>query len=217
MKKLTRVLEGLCKERGWILSSVDEAGEGEHKVIRWLKKMATKGDTCIVYGLDADLILLNMLVSEIKGLSIFLLREKQEFGSASASAAAVAAEQEYTFMNLDEFKRRMGITNYQDIVNYVALMTLMGNDFLPHSLTHKLNDDGHDCVLTEFREMKRSGHWLVVEDKIEIGILGQLCKRWSGDEGARMEKMIRGKREQAGRGVGRGMDPSEALPLEWDV
>jgi 5'-3' exonuclease len=120
-------------------------------------------------------------------------------------------------MNLDEFKRRMGITNYQDIVNYVALMTLMGNDFLPHSLTHKLNDDGHDCVLSEFREMKRSDRWLVVEDRIEIGILGELCKRWSSDEGARMEKMIRGKREQAGRGVGRGMDPSEGLPLEWDV
>ena len=215
MKKLTRVLEGVCKERGWILSSVDEAGEGEHKVIRWLKKMGGKGDTCIVYGLDADLILLNMLVSEIKGLNIFLLREKQEFGSVAA--VAVATEQEYTFMNLDEFKRRMGITNYQDIVNYVALMTLMGNDFLPHSLTHKLNDDGHDCVLSEFREMKRSSHWLVVDDKIELRILGELCKRWSADEGARMEKMIRGKREQAGRGVGRGMDPSEALPLEWDV
>jgi hypothetical protein len=102
-------------------------------------------------------------------------------------------------------------------VNYLALMSLMGNDFLPHSLTHKLGDDGHDCVMDELREMRRGGRWLVVEDKIQYDVLGTLCKRWSVDEDARMEKMIRGKRQQAERGVGRGMDASEALPLEWDV
>jgi 5'-3' exonuclease len=120
-------------------------------------------------------------------------------------------------MNLGEFKRRLGLTGYQEVLNYLALMSLMGNDFLPHSLTHKLGDDGHDCVLDELREMRRGGRWLVVDDKIQYDVLGHVCKRWSVDEDVRMEKMIRGKRQQAERGVGRGMDPSEALPLEWDV
>lgn len=215
MRKLTRVLEGLCKEKGWILSSVDEPGEGEHKVMRWLKGVSSKGDCCLVYGLDADLILLSMLTGEMGALDMYLLREKQEFGPAAAGAGQ--EPQEYTFMNLAEFKRRLGITGYQEVLNYLALMSLMGNDFLPHSLTHKLGDDGHDCVLDELREMRRGGRWLVVDDKIQYDVLGTLCKRWSMDEDARMEKMIRGKRQQAERGVGRGMDPSEALPLEWDV
>jgi 5'-3' exonuclease len=215
MRRLTRVLEGLCKEKGWILSSVDEAGEGEHKVMRWLKGVSRKGDCCVVYGLDADLILLSMLTGEISALDMYLLREKQEFGVAAGGAGQ--GPQEYTFMNLAEFKRRLGITGYQEVLNYLALMSLMGNDFLPHSLTHKLGDDGHDCVLDELREMRRGRRWLVVDDKIQYDVLGHVCKRWSVDEDARMEKMIRAKRQQAERGVGRGMDPSEALPLEWDV
>jgi 5'-3' exonuclease len=213
MRRLTKVLEGLCKEKGWILSSVDEPGEGEHKVMRWLKANAGANDCCVVYGLDADLILLSMLTGEMGALDMYLLREKQEFGPAAAGQGP----QEYTFMNLGEFKRRLGLTGYQEVLNYLALMSLMGNDFLPHSLTHKLGDDGHDCVLDELREMRRGGRWLVVDDKIQYDVLGHVCKRWSVDEDARMEKMIRGKRQQAERGVGRGMDPSEALPLEWDV
>jgi len=215
MRKLTRVLEGLCKEKGWILSSVDEPGEGEHKVMRWLRGVSVKGDCCVVYGLDADLILLSMLTGEMAGLDMYLLREKQEFGAAAGGAGQ--GPQEYTFMNLAEFKRRLGITGYEEVLNYLAVMSLMGNDFLPHSLTHKLGDDGHDCVLDELREMRRCGRWLVVDDNIQYGVLGDVCKRWAVDEDARMEKMIRGKRQQAERGVGRGMDPSEALPLKWDV
>ena len=215
MQKLTRMLEGLVKEKpGWILSSVDEAGEGEHKIMNWLKRQVP-GAASVVYGLDADLILLSMLTSEITGIPIWLLREKQEFGSKMSLDAA--GEQEYTYMNVGECKRRMSITNYQETINYIALMSLMGNDFLPHSVTHKLSDDGHECVVAEFSEMRRTGRWLVAEDKMQLDVLGELCKRWSADEDGRMVKMIRAKREQAGRGVGRGMDASEALPLEWDV
>jgi len=215
MQKLARMLEGLVKEKpGWILSSADEAGEGEHKIMNWLKRQATK-EPSIVYGLDADLILLSMLTSEITGIPIWLLREKQEFGSKMSLDAS--GEQEYTYMNVGECKRRMSITNYEETINYIALMSLMGNDFLPHSVTHKLSDDGHECVVAEFSEMRRSGRWLVVKDTMQLDVLGDLCKRWSAEEGGRMAKMIRAKREQAGRGVGRGMDASEALPLEWDV
>jgi len=215
MQKLTRMLSTLVKEKsGWILSSVDEAGEGEHKIMNWLKKNKATGP-CIVYGLDADLILLSMLTGEVTGASMWLLREKQEFGGKPSMGSS--GEQEYTYMNIDECKRRMGIGGYDETINYISLMTLMGNDFLPHSLTHKLNDDGHECVIDEFSQMKRTGRWLTVDNVVQADVLLEICKRWSADEARRMEKMIRGKREQAGRGVAKGMDPSEALPLAWDV
>jgi 5'-3' exonuclease len=181
--------------------------------MQWLR---TAKISAIIYGLDADLILLSMLVGSECGLPLWLLREKQEFGGKMITDED--GEQEYTFMYLEEFKGRVGVKGeYEATLNYVALMSLMGNDFLPHSLTHKLNDDGHDCVLKEFRTMCQRKTWLVKDGQLQLNILLDICKRWATDENERMAHMIAKKREQAARGVGKGMDESEALPLEWNV
>lgn len=217
MTKLGRELHRLAKEqgRGWIVSASDEPGEGEHKIMSWLRSTKPTGSICI-YGLDADLILLSMLTGEmIANKNLWLLREKQEFG---AGASNPTEKQEYTFMNLEEFKLRVGVKGVNEVLNYVGLMSLMGNDFLPHSLTHKLNDDGHECVLSELRAMKRSEAWLVnLEGRLQKGILLGICQRWASEEEGRIGMTIRKKREQAVRGVGKGMDESEGLPLQWNV
>jgi 5'-3' exonuclease len=217
MDRLTVVLKELAREqgRGWIVSGVREPGEGEHKVMHWIRESNAKGDavgnSVVVYGLDADLILLSMLtMAQCSSVKLYLLREKQEFGKNEVNSLG---EQEYTFMILEEFQKRLGIQGLDDTINYIALMSLMGNDFLPHSLTHKLSDDGHEYIMKEFRRGTR----LVVNNKIQIPVLKGIVKRWSGDEEERFSHMIRKKREQAQRGVGKGMDEIEGLPLQWDV
>ena len=213
MDKLTTVLEGILLS-GWTLSSVQEAGEGEHKIMSWLSGDCGIGkeDSVIVYGLDADLILLSMIASG-GGKKITLMREKQEFGSSPEDS-----EQEYSFMNLEEFKRRLGLESEHEIINYVALMSLMGNDFLPHSMTHKLNDDGHDCVLSEYRKMKKNGcGWLVIQGKLQKRVLLNICRSWGMEEESRILHTIQKKKDQAERGVLKGMDESEGLPLQWAV
>ena len=214
MEKLSASLAVICTKNGWTLSSADEEGEGEHKIMQWLRAQG-KGGAVVIYGLDADLILLSMLTGESLGVPIWLLRERQEFGGKLLVDAD--GDQEYSFMNIEELKARIGVKEMSNITNYVGLMSLMGNDFLPHSITHKLNDDGHDCVLSELRLMKKSGRWLVVDGRLQLGVLGEICKRWSVDADERIMTMIRKKWEQAERGVAKGMDPSEGLPLEWKV
>ena len=218
MDKLGRELHRLAKEqgRGWIVSTSDEPGEGEHKIMSRLRENRNPGTICI-YGLDADLILLSMLTGEmISNENLWLMREKQEFGAPVAHRPD--EKQEYTFMNLEEFKVRVGVKGVNEVLNYVGLMSLMGNDFLPHSMTHKLNDDGHECVLSELRAMKGSGRWLVdAGGQLQTNVLLTICASWAREEEGRMMHMIRKKREQAGRGVGKGMDPSEGLPLQWNV
>jgi len=223
MGRLNKELESLVKDQSgsWTLSGSDEPGEGEHKIMSWLRAKSygpsAKGPICI-YGLDADLILLSMLAGEmIDRKDIFLMREKQEFGPVQNMKKA-DDKQEYTFLNLEELKLRVGVRGVVEVMNYVGMMSLMGNDFLPHSLTHKLNDDGHDCILDAMRMMKKSKKWIVSEDGIlQRDVLLDICKSWSGDEGGRMLHMIQKKRVQAARGVTKGMDESEGLPLKWDV
>jgi 5'-3' exonuclease len=93
----------------------------------------------------------------------------------------------------------------------------MGNDFLPHSITHKLGDDGYEYVIRAFHTMKKTDRWIVIDGKLQIPILLEICKEWSEDEEVRMLHMIQKKRQQAMRGILKGMDESEGLPLEWDV
>jgi len=211
MEKLGFMLKGLCARRGWILSAADEEGEGEHKIMNWLRSFKKEGPV-VVYGLDADLILLTMLVGEQLGLDTYLLREKQEFGHKVVQEGP----QTYQLLNVKEFQMRLGVSGEEEVLNYIALMSLMGNDFLPHSLTHKLSDGGHDCVVQCLQALRANG-WLISDGRYKPDVLATIFKAFSCEEDSRMLHMIQKKREQARRGVGKGMDESEGLPLEWAV
>ena len=220
MEKLGFMLKRLCTRHGWFLSGADEEGEGEHKIMNWLRNrqndsakgpLGPKGPV-VVYGLDADLILLTMLVGEQLSLDMYLLREKQEFGHK----APIEGPQVYQLLNIKEFQMRLDIAGEEEVLNYIALMSLMGNDFLPHSLTHKLSDGGHDCVIECFKELRANG-WLIADGRYKLDVLVGIFQKWSCEEDSRMLHMIQKKREQARRGVGKGMDESEGLPLEWAV
>jgi 5'-3' exonuclease len=237
MEKLGIVLKGITMGSAkCIVSGADEEGEGEHKIMRWLRQQgreqsqmhAQMHEECegrgnvIVYGLDADLILLTMLAGEECDLNIHLLREKQEFGGKREDVSSRV--QEYQFLDIREFQKRIGqgsvtsgLVGTEEVLNYIALMSLMGNDFLPHSLTHKLADGGHDCVLQELNLLRKNGWLLDSSGQYKISVLKGIFKRWSLDEDERILHMIQKKQEQARRGVGKGMDASEGLPLEWAV
>ena len=218
MDKLVTVLEGFCKRQGsgWTVSGVREPGEGEHKILDALRSFEVAPRSCMIYGLDADLILLSMIIKNQKGIeSLYLFREKQEFGGKMTLDAQ--GKQEYQSLDIGEFMKCVGIRDIGECMRYVGLMNLMGNDFLPHSISYSLGEDGHDAVWKEFRrgtaivELK-DGKWV-----LNRATLCDIADHWSKDEKDRIEHFIRKKREQALRGPGKGMDASEALPLQWAV
>ena len=43
-----------------IFSNEKVAGEGEHKIINYLRKYQRKGESCCIHGMDADLIMLEI-------------------------------------------------------------------------------------------------------------------------------------------------------------
>ena len=207
MDKLGIMLKG---NKSWIVSGVDEEGEGEHKIMDWIRSNRLNGKV-VVYGLDADLILLSMLTGEKCGLDLFLLREVQEFGKVRE-----ATNQEYQYLNIREFQSRLGLVGYEDTLNYIGYMSLMGNDFLPHSLTHKLSDDGHEFVMDCVKRDLVAGR-LISNGKVSLPRLKSVFETWAVGQEDRLLHLIRKKREQAVRGVGKGMAEEEGLALKWDV
>jgi len=136
MDRLATRLRGLCDKYGWALSDSHEPGEGEQKIMARIRAAPPPGQT-IVYGLDGDLIILSLLHSS--SAPWLLMREAGEFGMAGARP------EEFIYLNISELKTI--ISQKTDITNYICAMSLMGNDFVPHSLSVKLRDGGHDILL----------------------------------------------------------------------
>lgn len=219
LENLSRELKKIAKTVHWKLSDATEPGEGEHKIMEWLRKTTLPEGDILVYGLDADLILLCMLVQGQCNRSIWLMREEQEFGT-NKKRAREEGEREgfvYQYLGLQQFQSRLGLHSWNETVNYVGIMSFMGNDFLPHSLTHKLNDDGHECVMQVFRTLQSTNRWLIENDTVQIPVLLEIFAKWSTEEEDRMKHMIEEKQKAASRGLGKGMEVYEGLAFEWAV
>ena len=116
-----------------------------------------KEEDIIIYGLDADLIMLS-LVSNKK--HIYLLREAVEFGKR--------VEESFLFLNIDYLKKSIfmdlkdKISEYDStylfktdeesilINDYIFLCFIIGNDFLPHFSSYNLRNNGLDKILKEY-------------------------------------------------------------------
>lgn len=156
MDRLGTALKGL-KIAGLhvIVSAADEAGEGEQKIMAWLRGNPTVRDT-VVYGLDADLIVLALLEHARSGATVDLFREETEFGGG-VKRDALGAEQ-YLYLNCGHLataltnqwgsdSRGNGRPKAEFLRDFVGIMSLMGNDFVPHGMALKINDEGIEHVL----------------------------------------------------------------------
>jgi len=187
MEKLGVALRSLAtaKGRGWTVSGADEAGEGEQKLMAWVRSRASTlpGKHIVVYGLDADLIVLSSLqvgrTCPTVG-SWHLMREAEEFGGGPKKGASadngsrgggkdpksVMQKGTFKFLDVQELlnhlvpaNTRLSPADY--ILDYACGMSFLGNDFLPHSLSVKLREGGHDLYLEALQTLHASGQRLI--------------------------------------------------------
>lgn len=141
-----------------ILSDSIEEGEGEFKIFKHIENY--NNDTVyntIIYGLDADLIMLSMLNSEkMKNISFYLLREpifldikdkdnKNQFIFLDISKYIENVKYYYNDYFLNE-------KNYI-IYNFIFLCFFLGNDFVPHLSFLNFKNDGLEILLFLYRKI----------------------------------------------------------------
>ena len=134
--------------RKMMLSSSDEPGEGEHKIIAAWRTGQYQGNYAI-YGLDADLIVLALLGQETCSLQnqMWLFREEVVAGAMTRDEQG---EEIFEWFSIDLLKTWLTehtADKRQWILNYCFAMSILGNDFLPGSLGLKIRDDGHTELL----------------------------------------------------------------------
>lgn len=131
-----------------IYSGCMEVGEGEHKILNYMRSNVgvLSTETNVIYGLDADLIMLALNVSDIIP-KIFLAREAPHFVSTVDKTL-----EPNTIYLLDISE--LGHTLYTDtkctIKDYILACFLLGNDFLPHFPAINIRTGGVHKILDTF-------------------------------------------------------------------
>lgn len=200
MSKLGTALQSLStlsSSLQWVLSSSDEPGEGEHKIMAawrsWSKLSTVK--RMAVYGLDADLIVLSLLGREQwrwgAPPNIWLFREQMTSSEKSSNVSTIHHE----WFSIDAMREwlctQMGnirVTPREWIEHYAFAMSVLGNDFLPRSLSLTLREEGHSLLLQGLRECCQRG---------PIKSWQPLWKWLARDEHDRIKDMIGKRRRQA--------------------
>lgn len=126
-----------------IVSGSDEVGEGEHKAIRYIKDQnlkQTNTEIDVIYGLDADLIMLTLTCGVE---NIYLMRE---------------ADPNFNYINIKRLRRNISLYLYdsEDICymyDYVVICFLLGNDFLPNIPCLKLRFNGLTILCNTYKEI----------------------------------------------------------------
>jgi 5'-3' exonuclease len=208
---LTAAGRRLAIERGLDVrvSTTDEPGEGEHKLLAHMRSVGG-GGRCVIYGLDADLILLAMLLDSETGTEVTLLREAQEFESAGRSG-------EWRTLYVRELATAL-VGRPERVRDFVAAMSLLGNDFLPRSLTRTVRDDGIPALIGALeRDVWSEGRSLVSDGSIRREALLALLRGWAATEEADMLRAVQGAVAVAQRRPRIGESPVETAMNAWQA
>lgn len=206
MYDLSNYLQGLLKTDAYyktiptrILSDASIPGEGEHKILEYLRNNKetlekTEEDTdtaTIIYGLDADLIMLSMAS---KYTDIYLLRESVHFGQVQDDSFCyldIPTFKSYLFETItenieEEFKENLDIDLL--VQDYIFLCFFVGNDFLPNLPSLHIKQDGIDYILDIYKDLLcMREEYLICDNEINISFLKSLFMKLKIEEGRKLE------------------------------
>lgn len=149
-----------------IISSSEYNGEGEHKIYKYIRKNSKyhNATTTIIYGLDADLLMLSLIHLKIT-TNLYLFRETPHFISSVNNRLKPNCLYVLDIFELNEkLKIEMINTNTNTNTNknqnitldYIFLCFLLGNDFLPHFPALNIRTNGIQIILDVYNSKQIS-------------------------------------------------------------
>lgn len=140
-----------------IFSNEKVAGEGEYKLISYIRKFGDKNESYVLHGNDADLIMLG-LGTHIQ--NFYILRDNTFFDK-DENDKYLLVDIGGTSFQLCEIMS-WGGDNYNDtnaIDDFIFLCFTLGNDFVPHIPGIEIIEGGIDTILSVYRDVgKFNGH-----------------------------------------------------------
>jgi 5'-3' exonuclease len=169
MNNLSIYLNQQCKTLPikYIISDSNERGEGEHKIMQYIEKLSSN-KISVVYGLDADLIMLSML----RNNKIYLLRETTSYNIEQLDCP-------YVYCDINLLKKSVvstikkgfyRISNQCILYDYLFLCFFIGNDFIINTPCINIRYGGLDYLLDIYRKLQEffNGMFYLIDDNKNI-------------------------------------------------
>jgi len=152
------------KELDVYFSNEKVPGEGEHKLINWIRKYGNDEDTYCINALDADLVMLSLGTQK---RNFYLLREELYDKTF-----------EFTYVDIGKGLRKEISNNLlywddseedQIIHDFILILFLCGNDFLPNIPSISLIDKGLSTIIDMYKRCcAEKGHLVDMKGKIRL-------------------------------------------------
>jgi len=157
-------------------------GEGEHKLINYIRLFGGDNDTFCLNALDADLFMLSLGTMKEK---FYLLREELYIPSIDYMYVDIGKTRKQLIKNLAPSPNELG-SDYSIIKDFILICFLCGNDFLPNIPSINICEQGLSRLLDIY---KKFGKRIVVDTKIDTQLFVEFLTLVSHDE----EKMFANK------------------------
>lgn len=174
-----------------LVSTSEHKGEGEHKIYQYIRDNVEEhtDTTTVIYGLDADLIMLTLNHLYISK-SMYLFRETPYF---IKSIDNTLNPNDNYLLNIPEFAKVLSCelndnkptsnNDYNRVFDYIFLCFFLGNDFLPHFPSLNIRTTGIDRLLDVYKKvLSATKSNLIKNDKIKWNILRKIILELSKNE-----------------------------------
>jgi 5'-3' exonuclease len=150
-KRMIELVKKIGEEKKikYVYSSYHVEGEGEHKILQYIRKNVKPEDTIVIYGLDADLLFLALSLGIEHDL--YIMREKAIFQNKTVE---IEDEIDYNYVEINELHLMINNLNIKTN-DFIMLCYLVGNDFIPGLLTTDIKRNGLDKIISSYEEARK--------------------------------------------------------------
>jgi 5'-3' exoribonuclease 1 len=165
----------------FLYSSYLEPGEGEHKIIDYIKK---NRDTLIdkdlmIYGLDADLIILSLTLTNTFKMTLLREVDTVSFDKFNMMIFDVSECSKSIIKELSSSDSKESDNEYGYIHDFIFITILLGNDFIPANPTlnmkfhnkHVKAVEGYNLLMDTYKQLKKESDTFItswIDGKLHI-------------------------------------------------
>ena len=133
-----RLVAHFAQDARVVVSDASEPGEGEQKINQYIAGMSSHAGTIAIHGLDADLVMLALSLN-LEAADMVVLREADLEGTMQV-------------VSISEVRRWIA-DNGVPCKDFIALVSLFGNDFLPGLSALMVKDGDFNAVFQAYNDI----------------------------------------------------------------